>query len=360
LLDQGVRVRLVVNNFTQRNPLSRNSLRNPVLEDDLDRWLFRERPDLVHVHHLAGHSLGLARRLAARGIPYVLQLQDWWLACARIMLLRPDRSLCSGPGLAKCAACLPLTGVPPAPLWSRALYARRRRLAREVVGGAAALVAGSRFAAESLPGFLGMAARVDVLPYGVEVTPASPPPRPRGEPLRFGVLGAVMPHKGVHIAVEAFRGVDPAHARLEVWGDAAGMPAYARELRENASPAVSFAGLVPEEEKADRLSGLDALIVPSLGLESFGIAAREALARGVPVLASRRGALVEALAEGQGGVFFEPGDVAGLRGWIDRICADPGILDAWSVRRPEVVTMDAHAAAIEGVYARVMAARGPR
>jgi glycosyltransferase involved in cell wall biosynthesis len=169
-----------------------------------------------------------------------------------------------------------------------------------------------------------------------------------------------MPHKGVHVAVEAFGGVDPALARLEIWGDPAGMPTYARELEAGASPAVSFAGPVPEAEKADRLSGLDALIVPSLGLESFGIAAREALARGVPVLASRRGALAEAFAEGQGGAFFEPGDVAGLRMWIDRLCADPGILETWAARRPAVATMDAHAEEVEAVYARVMAARGPR
>jgi glycosyltransferase involved in cell wall biosynthesis len=353
-LDHGAEVRLVVNNFTQRNPLSRNSLHNAVMERDVERLLEEAAPDLVHVHHLAGHSLALPRRLAARSVPYVLQLQDWWLPCARTMLLRADRSLCSGPGVGKCARCLPLTGLAPAGLWSRLLHRRRRRLAREVVRRAAALVAGSRFAADSVTGFLGTQNRVQVLPYGVEMA-GERAPRPRGAPLRFGVLGAVMPHKGAHVAVAAFRGIDPARAVLEVWGDPAAMPAYARELREAASPAVTLCGAFPEAAKAERLSALDVLIVPSLGLESFSIAAREAMARGVPVLASRRGALAEAFVEGEGGAFFEAGDAAALRGWIDKLCADPGIVNEWSSRLPAVKTMDAHAEEIDAVYETVLA-----
>jgi glycosyltransferase involved in cell wall biosynthesis len=228
-----------------------------------------------------------------------------------------------------------------------------------VLEGAAAVVAGSRFAAESVPGLLGVTRPVDVLPYGVDVAPAQRGAAgSRATPLRFGVLGAVMPHKGVHVAVDAFRGIDPARARLEIWGGAAGMPDFARALQEGAPPAVRFAGPLPEGEKAERLAGLDALLVPSLGLESFGIAAREALALGVPVLASRRGALVEAFAEGEGGAFFEPGDVAGLRSWIDRLCTEPDLLDTWARRRPQVGTVDEQAEAIEAVYARVMAGRG--
>ena len=63
--DGGVRVRLVVNNFTQRDPLSRNALHDRRLAADFRRLLEEERPDLLHVHHLAGHAatlLGVAAR----------------------------------------------------------------------------------------------------------------------------------------------------------------------------------------------------------------------------------------------------------------------------------------------------------
>ena len=102
------------------------------------------------------------------------------------------------------------------------------------------------------------------------------------------------------------------------------------------------------------------LIVPSLGLESFGLSAREAMALGVPVLASRRGALTEAFEDGVCGAYFEPGDSGGLRAWVDRLCERPSIVAEWARRLPAVKTMDAHAEEIEAVYAQVMAARRPR
>jgi glycosyltransferase involved in cell wall biosynthesis len=299
----------------------------------------------------------------------VLQVQDWWLVCARANLAMADRSLCSGPGLRKCARCMPLTGVPPAALWSRLLHARRRSLADRWVRGADALVMGSEFIAQSLRGIglLSASAPVHVIPYGIEppppmmpaVPPATPEVPPEG-PLRFGYLGAIMPHKGVHVAVAAFRAVDPARATLEVIGDPDVLPTYTRELQAMASPAVRFAGSVPESEKARCLASLDVLIVPSLGLESFGLAAREAMALGTPVLASRRGALTEAFEDGVCGAYLEPGDVAGLQALVDRLCKRPETVAEWARSLPAVKTMDLHAEEIERVYEKVLAARRAR
>jgi glycosyltransferase involved in cell wall biosynthesis/GT2 family glycosyltransferase len=362
LVDGGIRVRLVVNNFTQRDPLSRNSLRNLPLEHDFAHFLDDQRPDLVHVHHLAGHSLGLLREITARRLPLVLQLQDWWLVCARANLSMADRSLCPGPSTDRCARCMPLTGVPPAGLLSRLLHAHRRSLAERWVRRADALVMGSEFIAQSLRGhaFLGPGARVHVIPYGIEPWPAAAPRRRPTRPLRFGFLGAIMPHKGVHVAVGAFRDVDPERATLDVVGDEGALPTYTKELQAMASPAVRFRGSVPESEKARLLSRFDVLVVPSLGLESFGLAVREAMALGVPVLASRRGALTEAFEDGVCGAYFEAGDTAGLRVWVERLCERPEIVAEWSRRLPAVKTTDAHAEEIEAVYEKVLAARSGR
>jgi glycosyltransferase involved in cell wall biosynthesis len=168
-----------------------------------------------------------------------------------------------------------------------------------------------------------------------------------------------MPHKGVHVAVEAFRFVDPARATLDVYG-LDPLPDYTRELQAMASPAVRFHGRFPEGGKAERLARLDVLVVPSLGLESFGIAAHEAMALGVPVLASRRGALTEAFEDGVCGASFEPGDASSLRAWIERLCARPETVAEWAARLPAVKTADTHAEEIEDVYAQVMAVRRTR
>lgn len=362
LLDEGVRVRLIVNNFTQRDPLSRNAIRDRALGIDFGHLLDHFAPRLLHVHHLAGHAASLVEAAARKGIPIVFQIQDWWLACARANLFDAWRRLCSGPAPGKCSACLPLTGLPPAPLLNRLLYTLRGRAMLKALRRADAFVLGSRFIHESALqlGLLRPDDRAYVIPYGVEVGPRPPmrSTRPSGAPLRFGFIGALLPHKGAHVAAAAFAGIDPARARLLLWGDPAIDPAYARELAQLGGAAIELRGRFPEERKAEIFAELDALLVPSVGLESFGLVAREALHHRVPVLASDRGALSELFADAQaGGALFDPDFPHALRAWIERLIADPGQLDRWSAAIPPVKSFDVHAEEIEQVYDRVLARR---
>jgi glycosyltransferase involved in cell wall biosynthesis/GT2 family glycosyltransferase len=361
LLDGGVRVRLVVNNFTQRDPLSRNALYDRALEADFARFLDDFNPRLVHVHHLAGHAVSLLGAVARRGIPILYQVQDWWAPCARANLLDAQRRLCSGPAAGKCSACLPLTGLPPAPLVNRALYIYRAMAMKRALRKADAFVMGSRFIHQSYLdlGYLPPEAQVYVIPYGVEVpsegsTPTHPGRIP-GAPLRFGMIGSVLPHKGVHTAVAAFAGVDPARATLTVWGDPEIDPAYTRELAALRGPGTEIRGRFPDEEKPAVFAAIDVLIVPSLGLESFGLVAREAMLHGVPVLASDRGALSDLPAAG--GAHFDPEDPAALRGWVERLTADPALVERWVRELPAVKSVEAHAEEIEEVYDRLVAQR---
>jgi GT2 family glycosyltransferase len=363
--DGGARVRLVVNNFTQRDPLSRNALHDRRLAADFRKLLEEVQPDLLHVHHLAGHAATLPGLAVRRRVPVLYQIQDWWAPCARANLLDAERRLCPGPSPGRCTACLPLTRLPPAPLLNRALYTVRGRLLRRALRQADACVMGSQAIHRSYLdlGWLERETRAFVIPYGIERPPGSKARRRPGAPLRFGVIGSILPHKGIHVAVAAFQGIDPARATLRVWGDLAVSPAYAAELAALASPAVHLEGSFAEERRSEVFAGLDVLIVPSLGLESFGLAAREALAEGVPVLASCRGALAELFPPAAGppcGALFDPRDPKELRGWIERLTADPGIVAAWAASPPRVKEMDEHAGEIEEIYEKILAARGKK
>ena len=364
LWDEGARVRLVVNNFTQRDPLSRNALHDRRLAADFRRFLEEESPEILHVHHLAGHAATLPAAATRLGIPILYQIQDWWAPCARANLLDVHRRLCSGPAPGKCSACLPLTGLPPSPLLNRLLYAGRERLTKRALARADAWVLGSRAILDSYRalGWLPPAAPVHVIPYGIE--PAAEPSRRQrpGSPLRFGFIGSLLPHKGAHLAVAAFRGVDPARATLQVWGDPRVSPAYTAELEALRSPAVRFEQRFDENRRGEVWDGLDVLIVPSLGLESFGLVAREALAAGVPVLASCRGALAElfdAAAE-PCGALFDPEDAEGLRGWVAKLVEHPEVIASWAAQPPRIKKMDEHAEEIEALYREVMGPGGAR
>lgn len=331
LFDRGARVRLVTNNFTQRDPLARNAIRDRTFERAFAKFLAEEKPALVHIHHLAGHAFSLAGVARRLGIPIVQQLQDWWPLCARVNLCDAWSRRCSGPSLAKCSRCAPLTRIAPAPLWNRALHLLRRRAAQRALGAADAYVMGSNAIRDDYvrAGLLAKGKQAYVIPYGIEVPARNVPRGAQSRPVRFGFVGSNLPHKGLAVAVEAFRGVDPALAVL-----------------------TTHSGFV-EEEKDGVFASMDVLLVPSIGLESFCLTAREAMARGVPVIATRDGALTEI----EGAELFPNGDAEALRELVLRVARAPELLAEWTRRIPPPKSVDTHAEEIERVYDSVLARR---
>lgn len=357
--DHGVRVRAIVNHFDQRNPLSRNALVSPRLSRAFAEFLDDERPDLLHVHHLAGHAATLPWQAVQRGIPIVVQVQDWWPACARANLFRPGRGLCPGPTPARCDRCLPLSRLPPRPWLGRVLHVVRRTVMRRSLALASAYIMGTETIHHWYRdhGLLQPGVPVHVLPYGID------PPHPRrdrepaGRPLRFGVVGAVMAHKGVDVAVTAFRDFDPALAHLEIWGDLEADPEYVRRTRAAANPlTTTFHGRFGDPDEV--FSRLDLLIVPSVGLESFGIVAREAMARGVPVIASRLGALAELPLE-HCGAWFEAGDCDALLGIVRGLSTARDQVQRWASNLPPITTAGEHERLVATVYREVAGGRVP-
>jgi glycosyltransferase involved in cell wall biosynthesis len=251
-----------------------------------------------------------------------------------------------------------MTRLAPAPLWNRALHRLRRHAARRALAAADAFVMGSQFIRDDYEraGLLPRNVPAFVLPYGVE-TATNPRPTAARRPLRFGFVGSILPHKGLHVAVDAFRGIDPAMATLHAWGDASASTAYTQTLRERGGDSLKLEGGFLESEKAAIFDSIDVLLVPSIGLESFGLAAREAMARGVPVVATADGALLEMFEPGVCGELFPSGDATALREIILRLAGAPEIVDAWSSRIPAIKSVDEHAEEIETVYEMVMARR---
>ena len=84
------------------------------------------------------------------------------------------------------------------------------------------------------------------------------------------------------------------------------------QFRTKQNSLVDFRGSVLGETKRELLSGMRALIAPSLCLESLGLVAYEAYDFAKPVLAARVGGLGEIVLHGQTGLVHEPGDVATL------------------------------------------------
>jgi glycosyltransferase involved in cell wall biosynthesis len=217
---------------------------------------------------------------------------------------------------------------------------------------------GSRFIETSFRefGLLRPDDAVHVLPYGVDRAPTPPRPARPDEPLRVGFVGSLLPHKGAHVAISAFSSIPARTACLEVWGDESASPAYSAELRALAGESVRFRGSFPEGAEAGVFAALDVLVVPSLALESYGLAPREAMAHGLYVLASRRGALNEITTDPRCGAGFDPENPDELRQRLLALAEDRGWQSTQSPCRTLWPTFDEHAQAVEEVYEQVLAA----
>jgi glycosyltransferase involved in cell wall biosynthesis len=129
------------------------------------------------------------------------------------------------------------------------------------------------------------------------------------------VVSRLSPEKGVDVAIDACR---EAGWPLVVAGD--GPEREALEARA-AGADVRFAGHVDQPELARLRAAAAVSLAPSRSAETFGLAAAESMAAGVPVLAARVGALPELL--GEEGWLVAPGDAGQLAAAIARVAEDP-------------------------------------
>jgi|GEM_PF-422197 len=136
------------------------------------------------------------------------------------------------------------------------------------------------------------------------------------------VVSRLAPEKGVDVAIEACR---QAGRPLVIAGDGPEL----QRLRALAGKSdVTFTGHVHQERLAQLRREAAIALVPSRSAETFGMAAAEAMAAGVPVAASAVGGLTdllggEGLAAGEtGGKVVAPGDVAQLAGAVTQLWGD--------------------------------------
>lgn len=135
----------------------------------------------------------------------------------------------------------------------------------------------------------GLRAPVAVIPNGIDV-PISLPARNEGERRRVLFLGRIHPTKCIDRVLQAWRGLQAAHADWDLVIAGRGEGAYVKFLKELAQQLglqrVNFVGPVYRTDKTDAYRSADVLVLPSHS-ENFGMVVAEALAHGCPVIASR-------------------------------------------------------------------------
>ncbi|MCG8544209.1 MAG: glycosyltransferase [Alphaproteobacteria bacterium] len=128
-----------------------------------------------------------------------------------------------------------------------------------------------------------------------------------GAPERSGALFAarLSQEKGVGTLLDAWQGLD---VPLRLLGDGPMM----EYVQEKAVPAIDVMGWQPVASLIDEMRRAAFLIMPSTWYEGFPVTLVLALSNGLPIIASRLGAMEEVVEDGKTGLLFTPGDAADL------------------------------------------------
>ena len=277
------------------------------------------RPDVVHVHNtfsLISPSVYWA--CAQAGVPVVQTLHNFRIACPQAMLLREGKVCeecigrmpwpavvhgCNPGSRGRTLAMLGMIGV------HRAIGTWQHKVTRYI---ALNEFCRDKFIQAGLP-----AHKIVVKPNFVAAGPV-----PRGP--RSGVLfvGRLAPEKGIEVLGEAWRTLvhrAPALA-LRVAGSGP------EERRLHMHHGVTMLGALGQAEVRTEMQRAQVLVLPSIWYENFPLTLVEAYAAGLPVIASRIGALAELVEHGETGLLFEPGDARGLADALEWACRNPAAM----------------------------------
>ena len=155
-----------------------------------------------------------------------------------------------------------------------------------------------------------------VIPYGVAVRRVTP--APLRDPPRLGTAAVLEYHKGLDVLLEASRSMRVT-AQLDLFGEGT----QRRELEAQAQRVgidVRFHGFV--HDLRDRLLELDAFVLPTRA-DNLPVAILEAMAVGLPVVATRVGGVPELVIDGETGYLVDPDDPRELARAVDAVIVDP-------------------------------------
>lgn len=200
-------------------------------------------------------------------------------------------------------------------------------------------------------------------------------------------VGRLCPEKGVHVLLAAMSRVLSAHSRasLSLVGPLDLSPKdfvdpHRRDpifndlARYYTNPSAYYDVLCHQVSELDGRASLHGraangdicshyaragiFVFPSLWHEPFGIPVIEAMAAGLPVVATRSGALPEVVVDGETGILVERGDTEGLAAAIDRLLADPHLRARMGAAGRERVrglfTWDRSVARLESLYGEML------
>jgi glycosyltransferase involved in cell wall biosynthesis len=330
--DDGVRVHRV-RSSTQRLPMANATGRPyhpPFPDPDVVRALGQivaaEDPDIVHAHNWMVNSYLPVK--VQSDAPLALTLHDYGIACAKKSLIWHDRP-CGGPGFSKCLHCAARHyGTARGEVITLGNWLSQRPVLANVdafVPVSGAVARGNELDKADV--------RYEVIPNFVPDNVAGEGADDEGladaylgdlpaEPFWLYV-GALDHHKGIGVLLEAYGSIHGAPPLVVVGRRSSDAPS---RFPQNTTVLYDL----PHDAVMATWRRASLGLIPSLFPDPCPTVALEAMACGVPLVASRAGGLPEIVDDGVTGRLFDVGDPAAMARAMRELCMDPARVSAMS------------------------------
>ena len=306
----GLAVRRLRSPVGRLSPLLTHQTGRPIIHGNrIASELADGRFDVIHFHNIS--LVGGPGVLSAGSGLKIYEAHEHWLVCPTHVFWRHEREPCTG---RQCVRCT-LRHRRPLQYWRYTGFLRRQLERVDV------LIAKSEFSRRKHAEF-GLQREMEVLPYFLpsadlpRQSEPAPSTAPHSRPY-FLFVGRLERIKGLDSAIRSFQGYE--RADLLVAGEGQHGDALQRQAAGAAN--IRFLGRLASEDLSPYYRHAIALIVPSLGFETFGIVMIEAFRYGTPVIARRIGPFPEIIRQSRAGLLFD--DDRQLMDAVNRLRSNP-------------------------------------
>ncbi len=307
-----------VNLHTSDLDIYNNNFHNILIER-----LFRERlmyfsPDIVHFHNLAGFPFGLIDECNKLKIKMVMTTHDYWPVCIKKTMLNDNGEVCANNDCL-CPSCK-----------SPFSLKERNAILKETLNRINHFICPSQYLANTLikSGF--SSDKISVIYNGIELSRFDNIRRRNSgdDILRLGYVGYLNRHKGIEYLLRAFsflQNNSKIKLNLVVSGYEEEYISFVRTICKDLKieKKVNFIYRIPNRKINKIYKMLDMLILASVWPENYPVSIAEAMASGIPVVASDIGGIRELVEHGRTGLLSPPKDIGKLAENIEYLTSSP-------------------------------------
>lgn len=320
--------------------------------------LRQHQPDIVHVHNtfpLISPSILWACK--EQGVPVVHTLHNYRLFCPGANFIRDGKPCedCTHSSIWQSVAhgCYRDSRAQTAAVALMLSVHRKRQTWTEAVDHYIALTefARGKFVSNGIP-----AEKISVKANCVDPDPG----KRTGEGSYALFAGRLSREKGAYTLLKAWRQLK--QVPLRIIGDGPALADVRAEAEAQGLSNITFIERQPREKVIEAMKGAHFVIFPSELYENLPLTIIEAFACGVPVIASKLGAMQEIVEEGRTGMFFNPGDADSLAQIVAHAWEQPGYMrelgDSARTEFENKYTSAINYRNLMNIYQRVIAERG--